>query len=88
MPESNTEKALAQIWSDLLQVDLSKIGRHSSFFEMGGDSISAIQLVTLCKSIDIELNTVLVFKKSTLSQMASLQGTTIEKKIMKELVIP
>ena len=53
---------------------MEKIGKNTSFFELGGDSISAITLISLCKAIDIELTTTLVFKNSTLSRMAGLAG--------------
>ena len=72
LPETEKEIKLAQIWSELLNIDENKIGRQTSFFELGGDSISSIQLVARCKSIGIHLTTVLIFRKSTLSQMAKL----------------
>lgn len=40
--ESETEQALAQIWSDLLGMD--GIPRSADFFEIGGDSLRAVTL--------------------------------------------
>lgn len=41
-PATATEKRLAVLWSDLLNI--SPIGRDESFFELGGDSIAALKL--------------------------------------------
>jgi acyl carrier protein len=49
--QSDTEKKLARIWAELLKVDISQIGRHSSFFALGGDSISAVQLVNKIRKV-------------------------------------
>ena len=54
MPSTSTEEAVARIWSDLLGVD--SIGRHERFFELGGDSLTAMQLVSrLRETFDVEL---------------------------------
>ncbi|KAI8896871.1 hypothetical protein BC833DRAFT_650045 [Globomyces pollinis-pini] len=52
------------------------VRKYTSFFALGGDSISAIQLMTRSKIIGLELSPSLIFKKSTLAQMASLQDQT------------
>jgi aryl carrier-like protein len=80
-PETEMERQLAQIWSDLLNVDLSRIGRHTSFFELGGDSISVIQLISRCKVVGIALTTSVVFKKSTLSQLAKQNESEQTRKV-------
>ena len=86
-PQTSKEIQLAKIWSDLLKVDIKKIGRHTSFFELGGDSISSIQLVSKCKLIGIHLTTVLIFRKSTLSQMASLNQESENLIELKPIII-
>jgi iturin family lipopeptide synthetase B len=63
------EKLLAQIWASVLKVDITKIGRQSSFFELGGDSISAIQIVSECAARNIFLSTSDIFKYQTISQL-------------------
>src|SRR5262249_43986072 len=42
-PQGAIESALAQIWSELLQVE--RIGRHDQFFELGGHSLLTVQLM-------------------------------------------
>lgn len=86
-PITDKERQLAEIWAELLNVDIKQIGRASTFFELGGDSISAIQLVSKCKSIGIEIDTNMVFKKPTLKLMAACNQRAEVFEIL-PLVIP
>lgn len=70
LPSTEKEILLAEIWAKLLNVDIKKIGRQTSFFELGGDSISAIQLVVGCRQRDLVLKTVDVFNNPTLSALS------------------
>lgn len=86
-PVGEKELQLAAIWADLLNVKVDRIGRNTSFFELGGDSISAIQLTVLCSEIGIQVTTSSVFRNPTLVQMATL--TQSNKLIqVKPLVVP
>ncbi|RHY32976.1 hypothetical protein DYB32_002012 [Aphanomyces invadans] len=69
--ESKTEELLSSVWSDVLSVELSKIGRNTSFFELGGDSITAIRLVSKARDIGLGLSSTNVMKYPTLWEMAS-----------------
>src|SRR5262249_50712550 len=42
-PEGEIESTLAEIWSELLQVE--RVGRNDRFFELGGHSPLAVQLI-------------------------------------------
>ncbi|GBC61780.1 type I polyketide synthase [Desulfonema ishimotonii] len=44
-PETETEKALARIWKKLLGI--GRIGVHDNFFDLGGHSLNAVQMITL-----------------------------------------
>ncbi|WP_199609984.1 MupA/Atu3671 family FMN-dependent luciferase-like monooxygenase [Flocculibacter collagenilyticus] len=44
-PETESEKQLVQIWSDLLKLDVSDISRNANFFELGGHSLLLMRLV-------------------------------------------
>ena len=53
-PETDTEQTLASIWLSLLGED--QINRQDNFFDLGGHSLKAIQLmsrVRVCLSIDM-----------------------------------
>ncbi|MDI3284229.1 non-ribosomal peptide synthetase [Polyangium sp. 15x6] len=47
-PRTETESAVARIWSDVLRLD--PIGIHDSFFELGGHSLLATQVVSRIRS--------------------------------------
>lgn len=42
---SESEKIIRQIWGDTLLIEPHTIGRHDRFFDIGGDSISAMKVV-------------------------------------------
>ncbi|KAI8891767.1 hypothetical protein BC833DRAFT_439010, partial [Globomyces pollinis-pini] len=86
-PVTELEKGLAMIWSELLKVSLDQIGRHTSFFELGGDSISAIKLVSRASSIGLTLSNSKVFKLSTLSRMANNENSAAQNVVIKPLII-
>ncbi|KAF5015751.1 hypothetical protein F66182_12802, partial [Fusarium sp. NRRL 66182] len=48
-PSTDAEKALQNLWSTLLSVDASNISADDTFFRHGGDSISAMKLVTAAR---------------------------------------
>ncbi|KAF0690021.1 Aste57867_18565 [Aphanomyces stellatus] len=68
--ETETEKLLASIWSDVLNVDVNAIGRHTSFFALGGDSISVIKVVAACKRAGLHISAAAFLKGSILSRVA------------------
>lgn len=47
-PESELEQRLTGIWQELLKID--RIGSHDSFFELGGESLMAVQLLSQVRS--------------------------------------
>ncbi len=55
-PCNEVEKKIAEIWSNILNV--SPISRNDSFFELGGNSITAIQTISRIRK---ELNVVISF---------------------------
>jgi amino acid adenylation domain-containing protein len=70
-PVSPTEKALAAIWSELLHIP--RVGRTDIFFETGGDSLKAAQLVALVhKHFQVGLLIKDVFTTPGLKDLAAL----------------
>ncbi|KAJ3275787.1 hypothetical protein HDV01_007254 [Terramyces sp. JEL0728] len=78
-PETEMEMQLAQIWADLLKIDLNIVGKNSSFFELGGDSILLTRMIKQAKEIGFPLTSALVFQKQTLSRIASLYTKELPK---------
>jgi amino acid adenylation domain-containing protein len=53
-PQDETEKRLAEIWEDILEVE--NIGVHDDFFELGGHSLLAIRLISaIRKAFEVEM---------------------------------
>ncbi|RGP71222.1 non-ribosomal peptide synthetase [Fusarium longipes] len=69
-PSSDMEKKLANMWAHVLNIDANTIGVDDHFFRLGGDSIAAMQLVTLARKSNINLTVTGVFQKVSLLNMA------------------
>lgn len=71
-PVSDTEKQLASIWMDIL--DVQHINRHDNFFELGGHSILALQAIErISKTMGITLPPMAMIM-DTLEQIAADYG--------------
>ena len=70
-PKTETEKQLAKIWSELLEVE--QIGRDDDFFELGGDSLLAIHFVSKIANIfRVELSVKDVLENTTLEKISAV----------------
>lgn len=69
-PEGEVETALARIWSAVLSVD--RPGRHDGFFELGGDSILAMQVVARAAEAGFALEPRDLFLHPTLAGLAAV----------------
>jgi amino acid adenylation domain-containing protein/thioester reductase-like protein len=73
-PETETEKALAAIWSGILGVE--RVGRHDDFFGSGGHSLLAAQLpAAVQKQFNIRLPLKSFFEMPTVEAQARLIDT-------------
>jgi hypothetical protein len=68
-PSTPAEKALAAIWSELL--DVAEPGADDSFFELGGDSVLTLQLVGRAAREGIPITASQVFRNRTLAELAA-----------------
>ncbi|GHF37119.1 hypothetical protein GCM10018790_13430 [Kitasatospora xanthocidica] len=59
LPETDTERRVARLWAELLNVPLDQVGRGSRFVELGGTSLAAIRLaIALDRAVTVgELKT-------------------------------
>uniref|UniRef100_A0A8H7N729 Carrier domain-containing protein n=1 Tax=Bionectria ochroleuca TaxID=29856 RepID=A0A8H7N729_BIOOC len=83
MPETRMECSLQMLWAQVLQLPQETIGRDDGFLEIGGDSISAIKLISACRKKGIGLLTKDVLDSPSLSSVATKavslkQGTSTE----------
>ncbi len=78
-PRDEEEKKLSDIWQSFFGIE--QIGINDDFFELGGDSIKAMTLITrIHKELDTRLPLTEIFKSSTIKGMAGyIKGAIREK---------
>ena len=67
-PKTSAEQALATIWKEVLK--LEKIGVNDNFFQLGGDSILAIQLISKANRAGMKLAPNQLFLHQTIAELA------------------
>lgn len=74
-PANEVEEKIASVWATVLGIDSGRIGRYSSFFNLGGNSLMATLLlleIQAAFSVEIPLGT--LFEKPTLAEQAAYLG--------------
>jgi amino acid adenylation domain-containing protein/non-ribosomal peptide synthase protein (TIGR01720 family) len=71
-PEGKTETALAAIWAEV--VKLERVGRHDNFFEIGGDSILSLQVISRSRQAGLHFTPMQMFQHQTVAALASAAG--------------
>ena len=71
-PANAGEEQVAQVWRALLGVD--QIGRGDDFFELGGNSAMAVQMVALLRRTGRVTDVATVFEKPRLAELAAATG--------------
>jgi len=67
-PESNIQKQLSVIWQDLLGIE--KIGIYDDFFELGGDSLKAVNFgARIHKELKVEVPITEFFNRPTIKEL-------------------
>ncbi|MDT3313478.1 amino acid adenylation domain-containing protein [Pseudomonas sp. rhizo66] len=79
-PQGAVEVALAQIWSEVLNVE--QVGRHDNFFELGGHSLLAVTLIERMRQADLSTDVRVLFSQPTLAALAAAVGSG------REVVVP
>ncbi|KAK3312656.1 hypothetical protein B0H66DRAFT_631298 [Apodospora peruviana] len=82
-PSTPIEVKIGDLWSSVLSVDQTLIQPQSHFFEMGGNSLSAMQLVALAERQGLSLTVADVFAAPMLSDLA--KRTTITRRTKDQL---
>ncbi len=67
-PQGTREELLAELWRELLGVE--RIGRLSGFFELGGDSIQSLALISRLQRKGWQLGPKDVFRRPRLAELA------------------
>jgi acyl-CoA synthetase (AMP-forming)/AMP-acid ligase II/acyl carrier protein len=78
-PGSPTERTLARIWTEMLRVE--RLGVEDNFFDLGGDSVRAAQVVSrVQQAFGIKLSLLTLFEIPTVAGMAAV----LERKQIEE----
>ena len=75
-PTTPQEAVLAEIWQTMLQVE--EIGIHDNFFEVGGDSILAIQIISRARQAGLHFSVRELFQARTIAQLVAT-ATVLEE---------
>lgn len=77
-PTTKMEDELQVIWSQVLALDRMAIGLDDSFFQLGGDSISAMRVVADARKIGIDMTVADIFRYDTVAALSQqLQFNTV-----------
>lgn len=69
-PRSDAERVLAEIWKAVLDID--EIDVHDDFFELGGDSILSIRLISRANQAGLAITPQQFFASPTIADLAAL----------------
>ncbi len=69
------EQILTNIWQELLLKE--QVSIHDNFFEIGGDSILSIQVVSRAKNSGIQITPKQIFQNQTIAELALVANTTV-----------
>lgn len=79
-PRNDIEQKLSEIWQDL--IGLEQVGVHDNFFDLGGDSLIGIQLISrIRKELQVEVPANYVFQSPSVAELA----VVVEEFIIREL---
>ncbi|MFM6106645.1 MAG: amino acid adenylation domain-containing protein, partial [Sphaerospermopsis kisseleviana] len=74
-PTTEIEEIFTKIWQELLLKE--KVSIHDNFFEIGGDSILSIQVVSRAKNLGIQITPKQIFQNQTIAELARVANTTV-----------
>jgi amino acid adenylation domain-containing protein/non-ribosomal peptide synthase protein (TIGR01720 family) len=67
---SETERRLQIIWGEVLNLPPDKIGLHKSFIHLGGDSISAMQVMSRCRAKGMGVTVQHILQSKSITELA------------------
>jgi len=83
-PRNLLEKTLAELWQNFLSI--TQVGINDDFFELGGDSLIAVQLVTkLRQTLSVELSSHSLLNTPTIATLAeSIQQVSSHAELIQQ----
>ena len=78
-PGNQIQKELIGIWAELLHIEKDKIGIHTNFFDIGGNSLKLMKMVDMINShFGTEITIAKVFAYPVISSLADFLNKNIE----------
>lgn len=71
-PENAVEEKLCGIWQELFGIE--PVGTRDNFFDLGGDSMIAVQIIARANQSGIRVTTQHIFEHQTVAELASVAG--------------
>ncbi|KAE8406480.1 hypothetical protein BDV37DRAFT_280762 [Aspergillus pseudonomiae] len=84
LPTTALEKQLAQVWSQVLNIPEKSIGLNRSFMSLGGDSITAMQIVSRCRAVGIKLSVQDILLPKSLAAVVSRASSTGDRAVTRQ----
>lgn len=72
VPSTDIEKNLLEIWVEVLNLNVDAVSTNMSFTRIGGDSITAMQVVSRCRARNISITVADVLRAQTIQKIAML----------------
>src|SRR5699024_1448344 len=69
-PSTDMEHALQEVWAQVLNLEPAEIGTDDSFFRLGGDSISAMQVSSKCRAAGLAITVSQIFQYKSVALLA------------------
>jgi phthiocerol/phenolphthiocerol synthesis type-I polyketide synthase E len=69
-PSGEVEARLAEIWQESLGIQ--QVGVHDNFFDLGGDSVLGVQMISRCMDAGLKLSPEQLFEHQTIAELAAV----------------
>lgn len=76
-PSSEKEKLFQELWARVLNIEADSIGIDDSFFRLGGDSITAMQVSSSARSLHISVSTGDILQHKTIRRLVRHTTSTL-----------
>eukprot|EP00833_Pecoramyces_ruminatium_P017369 jgi/Orpsp1_1/1191401/evm.model.d7180000085497.1 len=82
-PETDTEKVLCRIYSEIFNIKEENIGRMTDYYELGGNSLNAIKILSkIQQNLKIKINIKDILKKPFIHELAKYIDDNFEKETL------
>jgi acyl transferase domain-containing protein/acyl carrier protein len=83
-PEDELQQGITEIWTDILGI--TEIGIHDNLFELGGDSLMGVQMLSKVRSLyEVDLPPASFFKEPTVLGLTQLVTTLLVQALEQEV---